>query len=590
MAKKDFKRKLAAILITDVVGYSRLMGRDETATVMTLETYKGVMSTLIKEHRGRVVDSPGDNLLAEFSSVVDAVNCAVEIHREISERNEGIPDSQKMEFRIGINVGEVIEDKGKIYGDGVNIAARLESLANPGGTCISGFVYNQIKNKVKLDYDYLGEKTVKNINEPVHVYRVLPFSGFSEPIMSKAKIENMAYPLPEKPSIAVLPFTNMSDDTKQEYFCDGITEEIITALSKNQRLFVIARTSTFTYKGKPVKVQQVSEDLGVRYVLEGSVKRAGDRIRITAQLVDTTTGNHLWAERYDRELKDIFAVQDEITIKILTAMSIELTDGEKARSYSIGTRNLDAFLKVMQARYYMLLMNPDDRIRAKKLIEEAIVLDQDYPAPYTLLGLCHVLDVMDGISKTPKESLMEASKLAQKTLNMDETLPTAYFLSGFLQYAAGQWERAIPAFERALEIDPYFSYCLRLIGMSLKALGKLQEAIPIFHRALRVDPLNPSDTYWGLGDTYLSMERYDEAIRYLKKSLASNPKNAVVLRLLTFCYVAVGRDEEARAVAAEILKVQPKFSVKKWLKRYSSRDQDLKERIQAALLKVGLPE
>jgi adenylate cyclase len=375
MNQEGTKRKLAAILSADVKGYSRLMSQDERSTIRTLKAYKEAMSSLIEEYKGRVVDAPGDNLLAEFGSVLDAVNCAVEIQRELAERNAELPPGRQMEFRIGINLGDIVVEERRIYGDGVNIAARLESLAEGGGICIAGTVHDHVKNKLGLEYEYLGEQAVKNIPEPVHVYRVLSFPGAAAhrvvtakekegrkwrntaltalavvivaaggvliwnlfmrptpPTVEPASVERMAFPLPDKPSIAVLPFVNMSQDRGQEYFSDGLTEEIISGLSRVPKLFVIARNSTFTYKGKPVKVQQVSEELGVRYVLEGSLRKAGDRVRITAQLVDATTGGHVWSERYDRDLKDIFAIQDDITMKIITAMEVKLTEGESASS------------------------------------------------------------------------------------------------------------------------------------------------------------------------------------------------------------------------------------------------------------------
>jgi adenylate cyclase len=307
MADEGFERKLAAILSADVEGYSRLMDDDEVATVRTLTSSCAAISNLVEQFRGRVVDSPGDNILAEFKSVVDSVNCAVEIQRELAKRNEELPDNRKMQFRIGVNLGDVIDEDGRIYGDGVNIAARIEALSEAGGICISRNVFEQVKNKLKLGYEYLGEHSVKNIPEPVKVHKILMETDIAVP----AKGEGLK--VPEKPSVAVLPFDNISGDPEQEYFSDGITEEIITALSKIPKMFVIARNSTFTYKGKPVRVQQVGEELGVQYVLEGSVRKAGNRVRITAQLVEAVTGHHLWAERYERDLKDIFALQDEIT-------------------------------------------------------------------------------------------------------------------------------------------------------------------------------------------------------------------------------------------------------------------------------------
>src|SRR5512139_549552 len=361
MTTQEVKRKLAAILSADVKGYSRLMGEDEEWTVHTLNTYKDMMRGLIQQHRGRVVNAPGDNVLAEFASVVDAVQCAVEIQQVLRAKNAVVPENRRMEFRIGINLGDVIEEEDSIYGDGVNIAARLEGLAEPGGICISESAYQQIENKLPLRYDYLGEHEVKNIAKPVRVYKaqIEPEAVARKPL-EVASREKMAFPLPDKPSIAVLPFVNMSRDPEQEYFSDGITEEIITALSKSPYLFVIARQSTFTYKGKPVKVKQVAEELGVRYVLEGSVRRSGEKVRITAQLIDAMTGYHLWAERYDRYLKEIFALQDEIALRIMKTVHEKLQPGDYVRILGRGVGNLEAFLKAMEAREHFFRANKED--------------------------------------------------------------------------------------------------------------------------------------------------------------------------------------------------------------------------------------
>jgi TolB-like protein/class 3 adenylate cyclase len=416
MVTDDVKRKLTAIFTADVVGYSRLMGEDELATVQTLTSYKETMTKLIKHYRGRVLDSVGDNLMAEFASVVDAVQCAVEVQQVLSSKNEDLPENRKMLFRIGINLGDVIEEGDRIYGDGVNIAARVESLAEGGGVCISGSAFEQIENKLALGYQYMGEHTVKNIAKPVKVYRVpmgpvegkekrRAFWGWQKavigavavlilvgvaaalwhyywrpthPPIEVASVEKMAFPLPDKPSIAVLPFVNMSGDPEQEYLSDGLTEQIITGLSKVPKLFVIARNSTFTYKGKPVKVQKVAEDLGVRYILEGGVQISDERVRITTQLIDAVSGRHLWAENYDRVLKDIFAIQDEITMKIVTALDVKLTEGEQARLWARGTDNLQAYFKFLKAREQVRLRTREDNVISRKLAEEAISLDPNY--------------------------------------------------------------------------------------------------------------------------------------------------------------------------------------------------------------------
>jgi len=369
MAEERVKRKMSAILSADVKGYSRLMGEDELLTVQTLKEYREVIDKLVQEYHGRVVDYPGDNVLAEFGSVVDAVECAAKIQEHLKEKNDRLPQNRRMEFRIGVNLGDVIDDEGRIYGDGVNVAARVEGLAEGGGICISGTAFDQIGKKLALGYEYLGEQEVKNIEKPIRVYKILTepeavgkvigekvrrpkrrslaavaaaiivvLGGlgiwnfyFRPPPIEPASMDKMAFPLPDKPSIAVLAFDNMSGDPKQEYFSDGITEEIITALSKVPYLLVIARNSTFSYKGTPVRISQVAEELGVRYVLEGSVRKSEDRVRVTAQLIDAIKGHHLWAERYEREVKDIFAVQDEITRKILPSLDIDIEFNDGTR-------------------------------------------------------------------------------------------------------------------------------------------------------------------------------------------------------------------------------------------------------------------
>jgi len=377
VTRKDVKRKLRAILSADVQGYSRLMGDDEVATVKTITEYRETLTSLVNQYNGRVVDSPGDNVLAEFGSVVDAVQCAVEIQNILKVKNENLPENRRMIFRIGVNLGDVIQEGDRIYGDGVNIAARIESLADGGGICISGTAYDHIENKLALGYNFMGEHSVKNITKPIRVYKVpmdpkdvgnkigakpwrnwaialvaililgvaaLAAWDYFQPgaptteVSSKQKSgsessEKASQPLPDKPSIAVLPFTNLSEDPGLDYFADGIAEDIITSLSKTPKLIVIARNLTFTYKDRPVKVQEVSRDLGVRYVLEGSIQKSGDRVRLTAQLIDAKTGNQIWSDRYDRELKDPFALQDEITMNVVEGLRIKLTERRSARPH-----------------------------------------------------------------------------------------------------------------------------------------------------------------------------------------------------------------------------------------------------------------
>ena len=538
MGTADLTRRLSAILSADVEGYSRLMRDDEEATVQTITTYRTAMTRLINQYRGRVVDSPGDNILAEFTSVVDAVNCGVELQRELAERNAELSENRQMRFRIGINLGYILQEGERIYGDGVNIAARLESLAEAGGLCISGTVYDAIENKVGLEYEYLGEQEVKNIDKPVRAYRVLSFPGAaahrvvrakkavrkklritvmviaailivggtapaiynyylrsSHPSLEAASVEEMAYPLPDKPSIAVMPFEDLSGGKEQEYFCAVITKDVITTLSKIPKLFVIARDSTISYKGKPVKPKQVSEELGVQYVLEGSAQKVGDKVRITAQLIDATTGHHIWAERYDRDLKDMFALQDEITLKIVTALQVELTEGEQARMWDKETRNLEAYEELMQSYKYSLLETKEGNARARQLAREALVLDPKFRCAYRMLGLTIMNDVLRGWSKSPKESFVQAEEFLNHALAIDESDGHTRALLCMLYTLTRRYKKAISEGKRAIALAPNDSDAYFCYAQSLNAAGRFQEAIFMVNKAIRLNPIPPY-FYW----------------------------------------------------------------------------------------------
>jgi adenylate cyclase len=623
MTTQGFKRKLTAILSADVKGYSRLMGEDEVATVRTLTAYREMMAALIQQHRGRVVDSPGDNLLAEFASVVDAVRCAVEIQEELKARNAESPENRKMEFRIGINLGDVIEEGDRIYGDGVIIAARLEGLAEGGGICISGTAFDQVENKLALGYKYLGEHSVKNIVKPIRLYRVLTEPGavttrvsrekrvalavvaililgtvavaiwhfYLRPAptpMEVASVEKMAFPLPDKPSIAVMPFVNMSEDPKQEYFSDGITEEIITGLSKIPYLFVIARDSTFTYKGKPVKVQQVGRELGVRYVLEGSVRKAANRVRISAQLIDAKTGYHLWAERYDRDLKDIFALQDGITMKILIALQVELTVGEEARVYGKGTDNIEAYVKLLQGREYSNRFNRESNVLARQMYEEAISLDPEYAVAYLNLSATHLMDLLYGSSRSPKRSLERAEELVQKALALDDSLAEAYSFLGRIYLTKRQHEKAIAEGERALALAPNSAFVHAALAFSLHFAGRYEESIGLYKKAIRLNPIPQSWYLTCLASSYRLTGRYEEAIALCKKVLHSNPDHLLAHLGLASAYNLLGREEEARAEAAEVLRIDPKFSLDHLAKSLFYKNQADTELLIDSLHKAGL--
>jgi adenylate cyclase len=582
MNQEGTKRKLVAILSADVKEYSRLMSQDERGTIRTLTAYKEAMSSLIEEYKGRVVDAPGDNLLAEFGSVVDAVNCAVEIQRELAERNAELPYSRRMEFRIGINLGDIVVEEKKIYGDGVNIAARVESLAEGGGICISGTAYDHVENKLGLEYEYLGEQEVKNIRKPVRVYRVR-----MEPVTTQTgSVKHLE--LPDKPSIAVLPFDNLSGDPDQEYFSDGITEEVITALSKIPKLFVIARHSTFAYKGKPVRVQQVAEEVGVQYVLEGSVRKSEERVRITAQLIDALKGHHLWAERYDRTVKDMFAVQDEIAKNIITALQVELTEGEQARVYAKDTDNLEAFLKVMEANWLSSQTAKQGVMKARQLAEEAISLDPNYAYPYYLLGRAHMVDMWLGLSKSPRESLKRAIAVIRKAIALDDSLAIAHAMLGYLLVMARQYDKAIPQGEKAIALEPNAADVLQCHAAILTFVGRREEAIHLFKEALRLNPKPPNLYYRHFGVALRDSGQYEEAIALQKKAIAQEPNDILAHLVLTSSYSLAGRDAEARAAAQEVLRINPKFSVTRMQKVSPHKDRAFAKRWCDALRKAGL--
>jgi len=575
MSTEAIKRKLSAILSADVQGYSRLMGDDEQATVDTITAYRKIMTDLIQAHHGSVKDAKGDNILAEFPSVVDAIQCAVQIQKELGLRNADLPENRRMAFRIGVNLGDVIEKGDTIYGDGVNIAARLESLAEGGGICISGTAFDQVGKKLSLGYKYLGEQKVKNIENPIRTYKVLLepeaagkvigehrrlktwhwtaifglivlvvvagsltlWEFYVRPDVAPASIEKMAYPLPDKPSIAVLPFDNMSKDPDQDYFSDGITEEIVTALAKVPGLFVIARNSTFEYKGKPVKTQRVAEDLGVRYVLEGSVRKFEDKIRITAQLIDAIAGKHLWAERYDRPLKDIFAVQDEITFKILEALHIKTSRDDLARSCGRGTDNLDAYLKVLQTHKMLYQQNIEGSVMARKLAEEAVALDPNYSTAYSVIAFTYVLEVFYGGSKNPKKSLEQAFMFTEKALSLDPSCAFPHVTLAMSYLLARQHEKAISACEQALKFDPNDAFAYSVLSVLLTYSGNPKEAIAAFEKGLRINPNPRANIFLYQGLAYYHSSLYEEALAAWKKAEAVSP-NAIDIRLrLASCYI-----------------------------------------------------
>jgi adenylate cyclase len=531
-------RKLAAILSTDVKEYSRLMGEDEEATVRTVTVYRAVIATLVQQYRGRVVDSPGDNLLAEFASVVDAVECAVAIQQELHTRNTELPVHRRMEFRIGINLGDVIVDEERIYGDGVNIAARLESLAEGGGICIAGSVYEQIKTKLALGYEDMGAQAVKNIAEPVRVYRVRTEPGVAAHLAVQRKpsaatsrlrgslvtvallallgggvsvwqltsyplslsrmipaLQAPELPLPDKPSVAVLPFVNMSGDPEQEYFSDGMTEDLITELSRLAGLFVIARNSVFTYKGKAVKPDQVSRELGVRYMIEGSVRKANNRLRITAQLIDTTTGFHMWASRYDRDLQDIFAVQEDIARRITKELALRLTPEENKGMGLKYANNVEAWQYFMRGTELYRRYKKEDNVKARELFEKAISLDSQFVRAYANLAATHRQDWNLRWTQNSQTSEDLAYRMAQKAVELAKmerdpkpSLPYALQQWAYILLYKGRYQEASDAADEAVNLNENYADGYALGAQVLIYRGYPEEALRKTQKAVDLDP------------------------------------------------------------------------------------------------------
>lgn len=628
MAEDRAKRKLSAILSADVKGYSRLMGEDELGTVRTLEAYRAVMAEVIQKYRGRVVDSPGDNLLAEFASVVDAVESAAEVQEQLKTRNVELSENRRMEFRIGINLGDVIEEGDRIYGDGVNIAARIESLADAGGICISRTAYDQVKNKLSLGYEYLGEHAVKNIKESVGVYRVLTDPEavgsvvykrrrddpkhklrstviallflivgvgafaiwsfyFRPPSIEPAVVEKMAFPLPEKPSIAVLPFDNLSGEPDQEYFSDGMTDDLITDLSKISGLFVIARNSAFAYKGKPVKIRQIAEELGVRYVLEGSVRKAGNRVRINAQLIDATTGGHLWAERYDRHYTDIFELQDEVIGKIVSALTVKLTGAEQMQLARRPTDNLEAYDYYLRAERDVYSEDYSLLSETLSLYEKAIALDPNFAEAYAgyaraAVDIWRLVYVNVLASPVARKRAYEA---ADRALALDANIPRAYSVLGILQVVDGQYDEAMLSAHKAVSLGPNSADAYVNLAIVLMFSGRPNESLAALETALRMNPKPPLGVYGYYGAVLFINRQYEKAIEPLEKARAAS---YVAREHLAMTYAQLDRLDEAKAEVDSLLP-GTSLSFYRILYMHYKRQED-RAHLLDALRKAGVPE
>jgi adenylate cyclase len=553
MAEARVERRLAAILAADVAGYSRLMGVDEEGTLAALKAYRReLVDPKIAEHRGRIVKTTGDGALVEFASAVDAVRCAMEIQRAVTERSAEVPEDRRIEFRIGINVGDIIIDEGDIYGDGVNIASRVETLASPGAICLSDNAYQQIKGKLSLDVADLGEQQLKNIAQTVRVYSVRPHGASARPALS----------LPDKPSIAVLPFQNMSGDPEQEYFADGMVEDIITGLSRIKWLFVIARNSGFAYKGKSIDVKQVGRELGVRYVLEGSVRRAVNRVRITCQLIEAQTGAHLWAERYDRPLDDIFAIQDEITLSVVGAIEPSLRQAEIERTKRKRPDSLDAYDLVLRALPHAYTAMPEGAAKAIPLIERALALEPDYPFAHGIAAWGHhILFNRAGMREEDRRSAIHHAHEAI-THGRDDAM--ALTLGGFVvSMVEHDRAAAVEAFEAALGVSPSAAFTYFFGSCALGLAGEAERPIDWGERGLRLSPYDPLTflPWLGISLGHFQRGRYAKAIDAARRSIQSNPHLSTTHAVFAAALAKSGRIDEARAAMTRALALQPKLTI-----------------------------
>jgi adenylate cyclase len=553
MAEGRVERRLAAILAADVVGYSRLMGTDEEATLLALKACRReLIDPKIAEYRGRIVKTTGDGVLVEFPSAVDAVRCAIEIQRAMAARSTAIPEDRRVEFRIGINVGDIIIDEGDIYGDGVNIAARVESLASPGEICLADNAYQQIKGKLAFDVSDLGEQHLKNIAQPVRVYGV----------RLDGTPERPALVLPDKPSIAVLPFQNMSGDPEQEYFADGISEDIITGLSKLRWFFVIARNSSFTYKGKAVDVKRVSRELGVRYVLEGSVRKGGNRVRITCQLIDATTGNHLWAERYDGDMTDIFTLQDEITKKVVAAIEPKLLEAEGIRSQSRSSEDLGAWEMVIHANSLFWRLTKTESLAAIATLKQVVERHPEYAPAHSMLAFSLLLARQFGwISMEPQVKQPEA--LAIRAAVLDDSDPWAHLALGLVATARRRTNEAVEEFQRALDLNPNFAAAHGYLGFALALDGRSDASIDHSEQAIRMSPHDPQNAIFNvhLAAAHYLKGRYAEAASFARKAIQQRFGLPNGHRIYAASLAQAGQIEEARAELARLQELHPENSI-----------------------------
>lgn len=627
MANADAMRRLTAIVAMDVAGYSRLVAANEEATLSAMRSHRAELIDIkITTHRGRIANTAGDSILCEFPSVVDALRCVIDIQRGMAERNAHLAPDRRILFRAGINLGDVFEHEGDLLGDGVNLAARLEGIAEPGGICLPAAAYEQVRGRVDAVFEDLGPQTLKNIPAPVHVWRVRmggrndrgaapvrrtrgrvaailaliltaaaaiglwqlqPWQGGGGPAAPVAAVATPA----NKPSIAVLPFTNMSNDPEQEYFSDGVTEDLITDLSRLSGLFVIARNTVFTYKGRAVNVAEVSAELGVRYVLEGSVRRAGDRVRINAQLSDTRTGGHVWADRFDRELGDIFALQDDVTQQIVAALALKLTPDEQARltasAKDTSPEVYDLYLRGVDAlRQY----TPESIVEARTWFLRALSLDPDYARAWAAMAFTYTASGIFFRSENTDEAVAEALRYAERALELDETLPQGYFAMAVALLRNGRHAEATATARKAIQYDPNYADGYAALSNSLFYSGDSEGAERAMREAMRLNPRYSAAYIDILGSALFMMGRYDEAIAALRECIARDPIALTCRAFLAATYSATGKVEQAKWEAEEILSLEPGLTLETdGIALQFLRPQD-RERYESAMRRTGIPE
>ncbi len=590
LTDEHVERRLVAVLAADVAGYSRLMGADEEGTLAQLKAIrKALVDPTFAMHRGRIVKTTGDGMLVEFASAVDAARGAAEVQRSMAKQNIKVPQDTRIEFRIGIHVGDIIIDDNDIFGDGVNIAARLEGIAEPGGICVSDDAQRQIRGKIDLRFDDMGPQLLKNIAEPMRAWRLQIDTNATSRTPKRAATETAPLALPDKPSIAVLPFQNMSGDAEQEYFADGMVDDIITALSRFKWLFVIARNSSFTFKGKAVDIKEVGRRLGVRYVLEGSVRKASGKVRIAGQLIDAVTGAHIWADRFERDLTDVFALQDEVTVAVVSAIQPKLLQTEIEMATRRRPENLTAYDFYLRAMPQYYLTTREGMAEAITLAHRALELDPRFGSAAILAGVGHMLNVLWGYSNDPQFDRKEAIRLVRLALSIDdgdpETLARASVISAHL---VGDSEAEIEMADRAVALNPNSWIAWHNRGHVYRIAGLQEEAIRSFERAVRVSPVDPQlhHTISGIGQALIELRRFDEAIVAGKKALRQN-LYVVTYLCLASAFAHLGRDAEAHEAAARVLEIDPAFTISAYIARGGLSNAKLQIE---GLRKAGLPE